>query len=322
MIKIKTRQELIGAYVDFFKSKNHVEIPSASLVPENDPTVLFTTAGMHPLIPYFTGQAHPSGKRLVNVQKCIRTVDIDEVGDKVHLTFFEMLGNWSLGDYWKKEAIEYTYEFLTKVLGFEKEKLGVTVFGGDSRVRGIPKDKESAEIWGSLGIPEERIVFLRGGVLESEENWWGPAGKTGPCGLDTEIFYWTGKEETPEKLDVEDGRWVEIGNNVLLQYNKTDGGKYEELEQKTVDFGGGVERTLAVLNDLDDVYKTSIFAPVIKKIEEISKWKYVGNEKAMRIIADHVRASVFILGDERGLKPSNLGQGYVLRRLIRRAFFA
>lgn len=428
---IKTRQELIKAYIEFFKSKEHKHIPSSSLIPENDPTVLFTTAGMHPLVPFLSGEKHPLGKRLVDVQKCIRTDDIDDVGDEVHHTFFEMLGNWSLGDYWKKEAISWTFEFLTKVLGFDKDKLAVSCFIGDENAR---RDEESANVWRNLGIPEMRIAFL-----PKTDNWWGPAGKTGPCGPDTEIFYWTGKEETPEKFEPKNKTWVELGNNVLMQYKKvevetilvdavnclikkdgkdaklieileslnkkiivaTNGNKeavakilenkfeifslnkspeksdpeffkrliekynldknrifyfdhkqenvdsakslgisaklyqsteqiekvleenlyrYLPLEQKNVDFGGGVERMLAVLNGLSDNYKTAIFHPIIKEIEIVSGKKYdEENKKPMRIVADHVRAAVFILGDEKGIKPSNLGQGYVLRRLIRRA---
>ena len=318
MKTISTRQELIKAYIDFFKSKDHKHISSASLIPENDPTVLFTTAGMHPLVPFLLGQKHPLGKRIVSVQKCIRTSDIEEVGDGVHHTFFEMLGNWSLGDYFKKEAIELSFEFLTKTLGLEKQKLAITCFGSDKRVPALPLDEESYNIWISLGIPKERIAFLEGGVFESKKNWWGPAGKTGPCGPDTEMFYYTGKK-VPKNFDPDDDCWVEIWNDVFMEYVKDDEGKYNLAKQKNVDTGMGVERTLAVLNGLDDNYQTSIFLPVIKEIEKISGKKYKGNEKAMRIIADHLRASLFILGDERGIKPSNVGQGYVLRRLIRRA---
>ena len=319
MKKIKTRQDLIKAYIDFFKKKKHREIPSASLIPENDPTVLFTTAGMHPLVPFLLGQKHPLGKRLVSLQKCIRTGDIDEVGDEVHHTFFEMLGNWSLGDYFKKEAIKYSFEFLTGVLGLEKEKLAITCFGGDKRVPELPKDEESAQIWLSLGIPKERIAFLEGGVFESKKNWWGPATETGPCGPDTEMFYWTG-EKTPKKFSPDNSKWIEIWNDVFMEYNKNKEGRYIMLKQKNVDTGMGVERTLAVLNELNDNYMTSIFVPVIKEIEKISGIKYKGeNKKAMRIIADHIRASLFIFGDEKGIKSSNIGQGYVLRRLIRRA---
>lgn len=316
---ILTRQELIKAYIGFFKKKKHKEIPSASLIPENDPTVLFTTAGMHPLVPYLLGQKHPLGNRLVDVQKCVRTDDIDEVGDEVHHTFLEMLGNWSLGDYFKKEAIGFSFEFLINILGFEKEKLGVSVFGGDSRVPEIPRDDEAAEIWKSLGIEEDRIAFLQGGVFESKNNWWGPAGLTGPCGPCTEMFYWNGRGEAPRKFDAEDKRWVEIGNDVLMQYEKTKDGKFVLLKKKNIDFGGGVERMLAVLNGLEDNYESSIFKSIIKEIEKLSGRKYKESKREMRIVADHVRASVFILGDERGIKASNIGQGYVLRRLIRRA---
>lgn len=335
---MKTRQELIRAYIEFFKSKNHKEIPSASLIPENDPTVLFTTAGMHPLVPFLLGQPHPLGKRLVDVQKCIRTGDIDAVGDEVHHTFFEMLGNWSLGDYWKEDAIKYTFEFHTKILGIPKEKYAVSVFQGDKTA---PKDDESAKVWLSLGIPKERIAFL-----PKEDNWWGPAGAVGPCGPDTEQFYWTGsnnlseadregggrlaggvknsspksgKEAAPKKFDPKDKRWVEIGNNVLMQYVQDEKGNYNPAKQKNVDFGGGVERTLAILNGLSDDYQTTIFKPIIEEIEKLSKKKYLDHKKEMRIIADHIRAATFIIGDVRGIKPSNTEHGYVVRRLIRRA---
>ena len=311
--RFTTRQQLIEAYIEFFKSKGHKHIPSASLIPENDPTVLFTTAGMHPLVPFLLGQKHPLGKRLVDVQKCIRTGDIEDVGDEVHHTFFEMLGNWSLGDYFKKEAIEFTFKFHTEVLGIPKEKYAVSVFAGDSDA---PRDEESAKTWLSLGIPKERIAFL-----PKENNWWEPAGETGPCGPCTEMFYYTGKK-APKKFDSEDDNWVEIGNDVLMGYEKTKDGKYIPLKQKNIDFGGGVERTLAILNGFSDNYLTSIFQPIIQEIEKISGKKY-GKDKeetrAIRIIADHIRAATFILGDERGIKPSNIGQGYVLRRLIRRA---
>jgi alanyl-tRNA synthetase len=314
-MNVGNRWDLIRKYLDFFKSKKHVEIPSASLIPENDPTVLFTTAGMHPLVPYLTGQRHPHGRRLVSVQKCIRTGDIEDVGDEVHHTFFEMLGNWGLGDYWKKEAIEWSFEFLTSKewLGIPKEKLAVSCFAGEENMK-VKKDIESSEHWMKLGIPEERIVFL-----SKSQNWWGPAGESGPCGPDSEMFYWVGKGEAPGKFDPEDKRWVEIWNDVFMQYNKTKGGTYEGLEQKNVDTGMGVERTIAVLLGLDDNYRTPGFVPIIAEIEKLSGKKYEENKKAFRIIADHLRAAVFILGDERGIKPGNLGQGYVLRRLIRRA---
>ncbi|MBX4196369.1 alanine--tRNA ligase [Candidatus Pacearchaeota archaeon] len=311
-MKFEKRQDLIRAYIDFFKSKGHKEIPSSSLIPEHDPTVLFTTAGMHPLVPFLLGQKHSLGKRLVDVQKCIRTQDIEEVGDPVHHTFFEMLGNWSLGDYFKKEAIEYSFEFLTKTLKLPLDRLAVSVFAGD---KDAPKDQDSAQTWKRLGIPESRIAYL-----PKKNNWWGPAGETGPCGPDTEMFYWSpNSKKAPKKFDPDDDNWVEIWNDVLMQYEKTREEKYIPLKQQNVDTGMGVERTLAVLNGLEDNYQTSIFSPVIKEIEKISKNKYEGNEKAMRIIADHVRAATFILGDQRGIKPSNVGQGYVLRRLIRRA---
>ncbi len=323
---MKTREELIKAYIDFFKEKKHKHIPSSSLIPENDPTVLFTTAGMHPLVPFLLGQKHPSGKRLVNVQKCIRTGDIDEVGDKSHGTFFEMLGNWSLGDYWKDEAIQFTFEYLTKVIKFRKDNIAVSVFAGDDKI-GVEEDKESLKKWKSLGIADERIAHLG-----KEDNWWGPAGETGPCGPCTEVFYWTGKDKAPKKYDPNNENWLEVGNDVFMEYNKTKSGSYEKLKQRNVDFGGGLIRQLAIINGLDDIFKTSVFSPIIREIERISGKKYIEEGKAsgklgslsketraMRIIADHIKASVFILGDEKGIKPSNVGQGYVLRRLIRRA---
>jgi len=306
--------ELIRKYIEFFKKYNHKEIPSSSLIPENDPTVLFTTAGMHPLVPYFFGQKHPLGKRIVSIQKCIRTQDIDEVGDEAHHTFFEMLGNWSFGDYWKKEAIRFSFEFLTKVLKIPLEKLAITCFAGD---KDAPKDEETVKVWRSLGIPQDRIAFL-----PKSHNWWGPAGLTGPCGPDTEMFYWNSKEKPPKKFHPKDKRWVEIWNDVFMQYEKTADEKYMPLKQKNVDTGMGVERTLAMLNGLDDDYKTTLFQPIIKKIKKISGKKYGKNKeetKAMRIIADHLKAATFILGDERAIKPSNIGQGYILRRLIRRS---
>jgi len=310
---IKTREELIKKYIDFFKSKNHKEIPGASLVPTNDPTVLFTTAGMHPLVPFLLGQPHPLGKRLVNVQKCIRTGDIDEVGDAFHHTFFEMLGNWSLGDYFKNEAIQFSFEFLTKNLKIPVSKLAVTCFAGD---KDAPKDDEAAKIWQDLGISEDRIFFL-----SKKDNWWGPAGNTGPCGPDTEMFYWVDKGK-PEPLTTGDNKikWVEIWNDVFMQYVKDEKGNYNSAKQKNVDTGMGVERTLAVLNGYDDNYLTPVWQPIIKEIEKISEKKYGKNSedtRAMRIIADHIKASVFIIAD--GVIPSNVERGYVLRRLIRRA---
>ncbi|MDP3966264.1 MAG: alanine--tRNA ligase [archaeon] len=302
------RKELIKKYLEFFKEKSHKEIPGASLVPENDPTVLFTTAGMHPLVPFLSGIKHPLGKKLVNVQRCIRTGDIDEVGDSFHHTFFEMLGNWSLGSYWKEEAIKMTFEFHTKILKIPLERYAVSIFAGNKNVQ---RDEESVKIWKELGISKERIAFL-------DDNWWGPAGRTGPCGPDTEMFYWkpNGKK-APKKYNPKDENWVEIGNDVLMEYIKNENGSYAPAKQKNIDFGGGVERTVAILNGLEDNYLADMWAPIIKKIEEISKKSYKENEKAMRIIADHVKAAAFIISD--GVTPSNMERGYVLRRLIRRA---
>ena len=299
--------------MEFFKKNGHTIIPSASLIPENDPTVLFTTAGMHPLVPFLLGEVHPGGKRVASVQKCIRTGDIDEVGDDVHLTFFEMLGNWSFGDYWKEDAIKWSFEFLTKELKLPIGKLAVSCFAGD---KDAPRDDESAKIWESLGIPKERIYFL-----PKKDNWWGPAGETGPCGPDTEMFYWTSEGE-PEPLTTGDNKekWVEIWNDVFMQYNKRADGAFEPLKQKNVDTGMGVERTIAVVNR-QDLFLIDTMEPLIRKVEELSRKKYTdGGEtkRAMRIIVDHLRAATFILGDERGIMPSNIGQGYVLRKLIRR----
>lgn len=306
---LKTRDQLINSYLQFFKSKFHKQIPSASLIPVNDPTVLFTTAGMHPLVPYLLGQKHPLGKRLVSVQKCIRTGDIEEIGDATHHTFFEMLGNWSLGDYWKPEMIKMSYEFLTKNLKIPQEKLAVTCFAGD---KDSPKDLESSKIWLSLGISKERIAFL-----PKKDNWWGPAGKTGPCGPDTEMFIWSSHDPAPKKFDPNDKNWVEIWNDVFMQYEKISQTEYLPLKQKNVDTGMGVERTLATLNHLDDNYLSPVFLPIIKEIEKISDKKYKDHKENMRIIADHIKASVFIISD--GILPGNVQQGYVLRRLIRRA---
>ena len=300
-------RQLKDIFVNFFVSKGHVEIPSASLIPENDPTTLFISAGMQPLVPYFTGQVHPSGKRIVDVQKCIRTVDFDNVGDTYHHTFFEMLGNWSLGDYFKKEMILFSYEFLTKKLNLPFNRLAVTIFSGNNN---SPKDSDSEKYWLDQGINPNRIKFL-------EDNWWGPAGLTGPCGPDSEMFYWTGEGEPPKIFDPEDNHWLEIWNDVFLQYNKLVNGTFEPLSQINVDTGMGVERTTAVLNGFSDNYLTQIWQPIIKKIEEISRKKYSDNLVPMRIIADHIRAAVFIIAD--GVEPSNKEAGYVLRRLIRRA---
>jgi len=312
--------ELRQKYLDFFKSKGHTVIPSASLVPENDPTVLFTTAGMHPLVPYLLGEKHPGGKRLANVQKCIRTGDIEEVGDKIHVTFIEMLGNWSLGDYFKKEAIEMSWEFLTdkKWMGIDPKHLAITCFGGDKRVPQVPKDEESAKVWMSLGVPKERIAFLEGGVLEQQHNWWGPAGLTGPCGPDTEMFYWSEHSvEPPKKFDPKDERWVEIWNDVFMQYNKNAEGEYEQSKQKNVDTGMGFDRMLAMMNGASSVHDTQLFKPlwdVIGKSQDIMTNDEV---KKARIVLDHVRASVFLVSD--GVEPSNKDRGYILRRLLRRA---
>lgn len=303
-------KDLKKKYFEFFKEKQHKLISSASLIPEHDPTVLFTTAGMHPLVPYIMGQPHPSGKRLVDVQKCIRTGDIDEVGDSTHLTFFEMLGNWSLGDYWKKEAISWSFEFLTskKWLGLDKSKLYITVFKGD---KDAPKDEESVKIWKSLGIPGERIFYL-----PKEDNWWGPAGQTGPCGPDTEIFMDTGKNKCSKecKPGCSCGKYFEVWNDVFIQYNKTKEGKYLPLKQKTVDTGMGVERTAAMLQGKKTVYEIESFAPIIEKIKENAKEQ---NIKSIRIITDHLKAATFILAEN--IAPSNLDQGYTLRRLIRKS---
>ncbi|MGK0209210.1 MAG: alanyl-tRNA synthetase [Patescibacteria group bacterium] len=312
-----TRIELIDKYIEFFKSKGHVEIAPASLVPENDPTVLFTTAGMQPLVPFLLGEDHPAGKRLVNIQRCIRTGDIDEVGDSTHHTMFEMMGNWSLGDYFKEDAIRMTFEFLIEDLGIPIEKFAVSVFGGDSREPSIPTDTESILIWKSLGVDDKRIARLEGGVYESENNWWGPAGSVGPCGPDTEVFYWKGTGPAPESFNDDHDDWVEIGNNVLMQYVKDKEGKYNVANQKNVDFGGGVERLLAILNGFDDNYLSEIWRPIIKVIEDVSYEHYDEHKADMRIIADHLKAAVFMAGD--GVVPSNSEQGYIMRRLIRRA---
>ena len=295
-------------YINYFVSKGHKQIPSAPVVPENDASVLFNTAGMQPLIPYLMGMAHPYGTRLCDYQKCIRTNDLDEVGDTYHHTFFEMLGNWSLGDYFKKDAITYSFEFLTKVLNIPVERLGVTVFAGNDT---IPFDEESKSIWLSLGIPEERIAAT------SEDNFW-IAGETGPCGPDSEMFYWRSDDEIPKVFDPEDKRWVEIWNDVFMQYEKKADGTVIELPKKNVDTGMGVERTTAILEGVNDNYASSIWSDVILKIEELSGKSYKEDYLSMRIIADHIRTSVFILGDDAGVVPSNTDRGYILRRLIRR----
>jgi len=296
-------------YINFFVSKGHKQIPSAPVVPENDPSVLFNTAGMQPLVPYLIGKEHPYGTRLCDYQKCIRTNDLDVIGDTYHHTFFEMLGNWSLGDYFKKEAITWSFEFLTQVLNIPIERLAVTVFAGNDS---IPRDDEAIEIWKSLGIPESRICPTE------KDNFW-IAGETGPCGPDSEMFYFRSDEEIPEKFDPEDERWVEIWNDVFMQYYKHEDGAVTELPKKNVDTGMGLERVVAVLEGVNDNYASSVWKDIIKLIEKISNKTYKGNEKSMRIIADHIRTSVFIAADPAGIKPSNTDQGYILRRLIRRA---
>ena len=317
-MKKMTSGELRSMWLNFFKSKGHAVIPSASVIPENDPTVLFTTAGMHPLVPYLLGSKHPAGTRLTDVQKCIRTGDIDEVGDASHLTFFEMLGNWSLGDYFKKEMIAWSWEFLTspEYLGLDKDKLAFTVFEGEGD---IPRDEEAANYWMENGVKKENIYFL-----PREHNWWGPAGQTGPCGPDTEMFII--KDQPPCGPNCSPacscGRFLEIWNDVFMQYNKTADGQYVPMAKKNVDTGMGLERTVCTLNGCKTVYETDAFTGIIAKISELSGKHYDDDEattRAFRIVADHLRTSTFIMGDPRGVSPSNVDQGYVLRRLIRRA---
>ena len=312
-----TANELRSKYIEFFKSKNHVEISGQSLIPENDPSVLFTMAGMHPLVPYLLGEKHPAGTRLTDYQKCIRTGDIEEVGDPSHLTCFEMLGNWSLGDYFKKESIAFSYEFLTSKdwLALDPKKLSVTVFAGDENA---PRDEEAASYWKENGMPEDKIAYL-----PASDNWWA-AGPTGPCGPDTEIFYWVGEGLPPvgSNKGTDSDNWMEIWNNVFMQYNRIDEKTLVPLEKKNVDTGMGLERTNCILQGKKSVYLTEVFQPIIEKIEQLSSYKYGSDEekdKSVRIIADHARASVFIIGDVRGVSPDRVGAGYVLRRLIRRA---
>ncbi|MGN0818274.1 MAG: alanine--tRNA ligase [Candidatus Coproplasma sp.] len=320
-MKTLTSETLRNLYLDFFKSKGHAVIPSASLIPENDPTVLFTTAGMHPLVPYLLGERHPAGKRLTDVQKCVRTGDIDEVGDSSHCTFFEMLGNWSLGDYFKEQMIPWSFEFLTSpdYLGIPVEDIAVTCFAGDSD---CPRDEESAKKWIECGILPQNVYFL-----PKSGNWWGPAGTTGPCGPDTEMHIIRNHAEA-DKLSSDQfdmapsGTFLEIWNDVFMQYNKNAEGKYEPLAQRNVDTGMGLERTLCILNGKDSVYETDIFEKAIEKIEELTGRKYGESEqvtKAFRVVLDHVRTATFMLGDTKGIVPSNTDQGYILRRIIRRA---
>lgn len=299
-------------YIDFFVSKGHKQLNSGSIIPENDPTSLFNTAGMQPLVPYLMGKPHPLGTRLTNFQKCFRLNDIDNIGNKTHHTFFEMLGNWSLGDYFKKESIAYSFEFLTTILKIPVDKLAVTVFKGNEFVE---RDQESADLWMSHGISPDRIAYLG-----EADNWWGLPGTGGPCGPDSEIFYWRDNSPTPNVYDPEDKRWVEIWNNVFMQYKKLEDGTYEPLSKKNVDTGMGVERVTAILEGVTDNYETSIWKPIILKIEELSNKKYLDEDtkRSMRIIADHIRAIVMISGDHALIKPSNTDQGYILRRLIRR----
>ena len=312
-----TGDELRCLFLNFFAERGHAIIPSAPLVPENDPTALFISAGMHPLVPFLLGESHPDGRRLASVQKCLRTDDIEEVGDISHNTFFEMLGFWSLGDYWKQDSMRWTMEWFTRVLGLEQERISVTVFAGDSDA---PRDDEAVQIWLELGIPQERIYYL-----PKKDNWWGPAGTTGPCGPDSELFYDTGRTKHGAGCQpgCGCGKYIEIGNNVFLQYNKTAEGRYDPLKQRNIDVGIGLERTLCVLQGTSDVYTTDLFMPIVQRISELrerQKSKALSSEqehKLLRIVTDHLRAATFIIAD--GVVPSNVEQGYVCRRLIRRA---
>ena len=299
----KSTDDIRQAYLDFFQSKDHAIVPGASLIPENDPTVLFTTAGMHPLVPYLLGEAHPGGKRIVDCQRCIRTGDIDEVGDSTHLTMFEMMGNWSLGDYFKEGAIEFAYEFLTEILEIDPAMLSVTCFEGDNDA---PKDEEAAALWVKVGIPEDRIGFLN-----KKENWWGPAGLTGPCGPDTEIFYWVGEGEPHGNPAKNESDWMEIWNLVLMQYNKLESGQFEPLTQKNVDTGMGLERTAAVMQGAFNVYETDRILPIMERIRSLASAEDLKHE---RIVTDHIKAATYIIAD--GIKPGNVDQGYVLRKIM------
>jgi alanyl-tRNA synthetase len=308
-----TSQELRQKFLDFFRSKDHAIIPSASLIPDNDPSVLFNTAGMQPLVPYLLGEPHPLGRRLADAQKCLRTDDIDKVGDTVHLTFFEMLGNWSLGDYFQEEAIAWSWEFLTasQWLGLPADHLAASVFAGDADA---PFDRRSYELWQQVGLPDKRLA-----KLGKENNWWGLASHLGPCGPDTEVFYWTGPDPVPEVFDPNNPAWVEIWNNVFMAYNEQPDGSFIPLKQRNVDTGLGLERVLAVLNHEPDIYLSDLFQPVIAYLQKVSGRLYGSETRTFRIIADHLRASAFLLADEKAVTPSNKDQGYILRRLIRRA---
>lgn len=313
-----TSVELRKKWIEFFRERGHTPISSASLIPENDPTVLFTTAGMHPLVPYLLGQPHPEGKRLCDAQKCVRTGDIDDVGDSSHCTFFEMLGNWSLGDYFKKEMVPWSYEFLTEVLEISPDRLAVTVFEGDAD---CPRDDETAELWYKCGIKKENIFYLG-----KKHNWWGPAGQTGPCGPDTEMFFDTGKPKCCDACSpaCDCGKYVEIWNDVFMQFNKNADGSFSPLKQKNVDTGMGLERVLMNVHGLKSVYDTDVFAPIVDGIKSRADSRVTDaptddDIRAVRVVADHIRTSTFILGDERGVVPSNVDQGYILRRLLRRA---
>lgn len=313
-----TGDQLRQSFLSFFAERGHAIIPSAPLVPENDPTALFISAGMQPLVPYLLGESHPAGRRLTDVQKCLRTDDIEEVGDISHNTFFEMLGFWSLGDYWKQDSQRWTLQWFTQVLGLEQERISVTVFAGDSDA---PRDDEAAQVWLQLGIPRERIYYL-----SKKDNWWGPAGTTGPCGPDSELFYDTGlpKHGPNCQPGCNCGKYIEIGNNVFLQYNKTAEGKFAPLEQRNIDVGLGLERTLCVVLGTEDVYSTDLFTPIVQRIHELrtrQENKVIlspqQEQRLVRIIADHLRAATFLVAD--GVTPSNVEQGYICRRLIRRA---
>lgn len=313
-----TSVELRKKWIEFFRERGHTPISSASLIPENDPTVLFTTAGMHPLVPYLLGQPHPEGKRLCDAQKCVRTGDIDDVGDSSHCTFFEMLGNWSLGDYFKKEMVPWSYEFLTEVLEISPDRLAVTVFEGDAD---CPRDDETAELWHKCGIKKENIFYLG-----KKHNWWGPAGQTGPCGPDTEMFFDTGKPKCCDACSpaCDCGKYVEIWNDVFMQFNKNADGSFSPLKQKNVDTGMGLERVLMNVHGLKSVYDTDVFTPIVDGIKSRADSRVTDaptddDIRAVRVVADHIRTSTFILGDERGVVPSNVDQGYILRRLLRRA---